>query len=119
MNALMIPEKDRNLAILAHLSGLAGYLTFGAGIILPVVLWLALSDRPDISKIALQALVLNLVVAASGVVAFMLVLTVIGIPVAWLIGILATPIAVALPIVGAIKAAQGELYRYPVIGAVV
>ncbi len=119
MNALTIPEQDRNLAILAHLSGLAGYLTFGAGVLVPLVLWLALTDRPDVSKIALQALVLNLAVAAAGVVAVILVFTVIGIPAAWLIGILATPIAVALPIVGAIKAAQGELYRYPLIGAVV
>jgi uncharacterized Tic20 family protein len=118
MNDVILADKDRNLAVLAHLSGLAGYLTLGAGIVVPVVLWLALTDRPAVSRIALQALLLNLAVAASSVIVFFLFISVIGIPVAWLIGILATPIAIALPIIGAIKAAQGEVYRYPLIGAV-
>ena len=119
MNALKLADRDRNLAALAHLSGLAGYLTFGAGVVVPFILWLVLTDRPEVRRIALQALLLNLAVAFAGVAAVLLVFTVIGIPLAWLIGILATPIAIALPIVGAIKAHQGEVYRYPFIGSVV
>ena len=116
---IMIAEKDRTLAVLAHLSGLAGSLTLGAGVVVPLVMWLALSDRPQLAAIAKQALFLNLAVLVASAVAFLMIFTVILIPVSWVIGLVAMPIAVALPIVGAIKAYGGDLYRYPLIGAFV
>lgn len=44
-------------------------------------------------------------------------ITVILLPVAGIIGVALFLLALALPIVGAVKASQGEYFRYPVIGA--
>jgi uncharacterized Tic20 family protein len=115
----MIKEDDRTLAILAHLSGLAGYVIPVGGVVVPLVMWMTLADRPNLAAIAKQALFLNIAIFLLGVAAFLMIFTLILIPVAWIIGLIATPIAIAFPIVGAIKASRGELYRYPLIGALV
>jgi uncharacterized membrane protein len=47
------------------------------------------------------------------------VFTIVLIPVAWVVGVLLTPIAVLLPTIGAIKAANGELFRYPIVGSMI
>ena len=52
MNEIRIPVEDRALATLAHLSGLAGYIVPGGGIIVPIVLWMTQSHRPIIAAIA-------------------------------------------------------------------
>jgi uncharacterized membrane protein len=69
-----------------------------------------------VAQIAKQALFLNIAIWISGGILFALHFTIILIPLAWAAGLLLTPIAVLLPIIGAIKAANGELFRYPVIG---
>ncbi len=117
MTAVMLAEKDRSLAVLAHLSGLAGYVIPVGGVLVPIVMMMALTDRPRVTDIAKQALLLNIAVWLVLGAAFFMWFTILLIPLAWLIGAIATPIAVALPIIGAIKASQGELYRYPVIGS--
>jgi uncharacterized Tic20 family protein len=114
-----ISESDRSFAILAHLSGLAGYIVPFGGAIVPVCMMLFLTDRPQVVKIAKQALLLNVAVFLAAIAAIVCVFTIILIPVAWIVGVLLTPIAVVLPIIGAIKAANGELYRYPVVGGMV
>ena len=99
---MTLETNDRTLAVLAHLSGLAGYVSFGFGLIVPLVMWLSLSDRPVLATIAKQALFLNLAVLAVGFGAFLMWFTIVLIPLAWVIGAILTPIAVALPIVGAL-----------------
>ncbi len=79
-----IGAEERGLAAMTHLSGLAGYIIPGGGVIVPIIIWI--------------------------------VLTVILAPVAivgWIVLALA---AIALPVVGALKASDGNYYRYPVIG---
>jgi uncharacterized Tic20 family protein len=111
-----IASEDRALAMLTHLSGLAGYLVPLGGIIVPIVIWIVKSESAVISGIAKQAVLLNVVVFLLVAGTAILWLTLILIPVVilfwWVLGI----IAIALPIIGAIKASQGDYYRYPVVG---
>ena len=84
--------------------------------IVPIVIWITKKDSPIISSIAKQALLLNLAAFAIGAAAAVLLLTVILIPLVFLIWAALVVAAVALPIVGAIKASDGRYYRYPVVG---
>ncbi|MCO4769389.1 MAG: DUF4870 domain-containing protein [Deltaproteobacteria bacterium] len=111
-----ISQSDRSFAIVAHLSGLAGYIIPFGGAIVPICMMLLLTDRPQIVTIARQALFLNLAMFVAAIGAILCILTLVLIPVGWLILVLLGPIAVILPIIGAIKAANGELYRYPIVG---
>ena len=117
MNAVMLADKDRSLAMLAHLSGLAGYVIPVGGVIVPILLMMSLTDRPAVADVAKQALMLNIATWLVLGAAFFMWFTIVLIPIAYLIGLVATPIAVGLPIVGAIKASQGELFRYPIVGS--
>lgn len=116
--ALAIAPHEQGLAVATHLSGLAGYIIPFGGLIVPIIIWLVKSDSPVISSIAKQALLLNLAVFVALCVGFLLFFTLILAPVAILLWILDGIIAVVLPIVGAIKASQGEYYRYPLVGTI-
>ncbi len=120
----VIEPEERAWALFAHLSGLAIYVVPLGGVIAPIILLFTKSESPLVSTIAKQALYLNIfVLLAGGVVSFitlLLTVTILGIPLAYLLGgvagTLLTLMAVGLPIVGAIKAASGEYFEYPVVG---
>lgn len=112
----IIPSNDRNLAVFAHLSGLAGYVVPGLGIAVPIAIMFAFSDNRPIGLIAKQALLLNVFVFLCSIPVIVLAITIILLPVSYLLGLVLTTIAVLLPIIGALKAWQGELYRYPLVG---
>ena len=111
-----IEPADRSLAVCTHLSGFAGYFLPLGGVIVPIVIWMVKSESAVIAGVAKQALLLNLIVYVLAAASFVLFLTVILIPLVILFWIALGIFAVALPIVGAIKASEGEYYRYPVIG---
>jgi uncharacterized Tic20 family protein len=104
------------MAAVTHLSGLAGYIVPGLGVIAPIIIWILKKDSPAISTIAKQALFLNVAVFLFGMIAFMMFFTVILIPVSLIIWIVTGLAAVILPIMGAVKAGDGKFYRYPMIG---
>lgn len=111
-----IVEQDRTLAMLTHLSGLAGYVVPLGGVIVPIIIWAMKSDSPVIVAIARQAITLNVVVFLVVAVTFVLFLTIVLIPVVILLWCALALAAIALPIVGAMKASHGDYYRYPVVG---
>lgn len=114
---ISIAPEDRTLAALTHLSGLSGYIIPLGGILVPVIIWIVKKDVPVIAAIAKQAILLNVTVFALVVVGFLLFITIILIP-AVILGWCVLAIgAIALPIVGAIKASGGLYYRYPVVGS--
>jgi len=122
---IFIAPQDRSWAIIAHLSGLAGYLIPLGGVIAPIILiFMKRDDSPVVGSIAKQALYLNIFVFVTtlvvGAVCFFLVLTVIGIPLAFVLGALSgiplTLVALGLPIIGAVKASSGEYFSYPIVG---
>lgn len=113
---IVIAPQERALAALTHLSGLAGYVIPLGGVLVPIILWIVKSDSRVISSVAKQALLLNVVVFALILVTAILWITVILIPFVIVFWIALALAAIALPIVGAVKAWDGAYYRYPVIG---
>ena len=111
-----IAPEERGLAAITHLSGLAGYIIPLGGVLVPIVIWIVKKDSPVISTIAKQAILLNFIVFLLICGSFLLWITVILIPVAVLAWLVLALGAIILPIVGALKAADGTYYRYPVIG---
>jgi uncharacterized Tic20 family protein len=112
-----IAPEDRTMAALTHLSGLAGYVIPFGGVIVPIIIWIVRKDSPLISAIARQAVLLNFVVFAMIVATAVLFITIILIPIVILFWVFLGLAALALPIIGVIKANQGEYYKYPVVGS--
>ena len=115
-NETTIASEDRGLATLTHLSGLAGYIVPLGGVIVPVIIWVVKSESAVISSIAKQALLLNLIVFVLIAGTAILWLTLVLIPLVLLFWCALGIAALALPIVGAIKASQGDYFKYPIVG---
>jgi len=116
VGTIAIAPEERTLAMLTHLSGLAGYIIPLGGIIVPIVIWLTKSDNRTIAAIAKQAILLNIVAFIMILALIALMLTIILIPVS-IVGFFVVGLAaIVLPIVGAVKASDGEYYSYPVVG---
>jgi uncharacterized Tic20 family protein len=111
-----IPGHERTLAALTHLSGLSGYIVPFGGAIVPLIIWVVKRDSAVVSSIAKQALLLNLAVYVLVAATAVLWLTIILIPAVILFWVALALAALALPIVGAIKANEGTYYRYPIVG---
>jgi len=112
----LVAQEDRTLAALTHLSGLSGYVIPLGGVLVPIIIWAVKKDSNTIASIAKQAIVLNAVVFLLVVATAILWVTIILIPLVLLFWCALAIVALALPIVGAIKANQGEYYRYPIVG---
>lgn len=111
-----ISAEERGLAAITHLSGLAGYIIPLGGVIVPIIIWAVKSDSPVISSIAKQALLLNVIVFLTFCALAVLWITIILIPLVILAWIALGLVAIALPILGAVKASDGTYYKYPVVG---
>jgi uncharacterized protein len=127
MNESRLPEEDRSSAVLAHLSGYAGYVFPCGGVLAPIIL-LSTAKSARVVAIAKQALLLNVLgfFAVLATVIFFAPLTLVGheYPVlgvavglvggALVFGVLG--LILLCPLIGAIKASQGEYFRYPLFG---
>jgi uncharacterized Tic20 family protein len=105
------PEGDKQVAMLCHLLSFVGVIGIPAGNILgPLVLWLMKKDA-DTFVDATGKEVLNFQISATiyGIVCFLLVFAFIGVI---LLPILIITVII-YTIIGAIKASEGELYKYP------
>jgi uncharacterized Tic20 family protein len=111
-----IAPEERALAAWTHLSGLSGYLIPLGGILVPIVIWAVKKDSPVVSSVAKQAILLNVTVFLAIAVTAILWITVILIPLVALFWALLGIAAVALPVVGAVRAWDGLYYRYPLVG---
>jgi len=114
---VVIAPEERGLAAITHLSGLAGYIIPLGGVLVPIIIWLTKQDSPIISTIAKQAILLNVVAFVLVCVGVVLMLTLLLLPFAILLWIGIGLAALALPIIGAVKASSGIFYRYPVVGS--
>jgi uncharacterized Tic20 family protein len=109
----MTDERDRQArqwAMFLHLSLLAGYIVPGAGFVAPILIWqVKKADYPELDEHG--KMVANWLISALiyGAISFLLVFVVVGVPMLIVLGIL----LVVFPIVGAVKANNGELWRYP------
>lgn len=120
-----LTDTDRSGAMLAHLSGYAGYLVPCGGVLVPLVIAFAVESRA-VAAVARQALLLNVLGFVSllpAVGAYFLaaavrspgaqVLIVVATS-AWVLVVLT--LIVVCPLIGAIKASGGRYYRYPIFG---
>lgn len=114
---VVIPNEERGLAALTHLSGLSGYVIPFGGVLVPIIIWMVKKDSPIVSAVARQAILLNVIVFVLLGFSFVLWLTVVLIPLMILVACALAVTAIALPIVGAVKANQGVYYRYPAVGS--
>ncbi len=95
---------------LLHLSQLAGLLLPYAGLVLPLVMWL--TNRDDFPEVDRHGkMIVNWMISLTIylVVAAILTLLIIGLPLLIVLALL----ALIFPIVGGIKAGNGELWHYP------
>ena len=104
-----LSSEVRNWALGAHLSAFLG-AWLALAFLGPLVVWLVKRDEhPFIAMHAKEALNFNISVLLYAFVGFILVFVLIGIPILIGIGIA----WLVLTIVGAVKASNGEAYRYP------
>jgi uncharacterized Tic20 family protein len=102
---------DTNMwAMLIHLTQFCGYIIPLAGLIVPIVLWQIKKDEfPGIDKHG--RIVANWVFTAIilSIIFFVLIFAIIGIPLLIALGI----VGIIYPIIGAVKASNGETWPYP------
>lgn len=107
--ALVTPE-EKQMGMFLHLSGLAFAIVFPLGVVLPIILWQTQKDKiPALDEHG--KMVTNWMISATiyGVVSFVLMFVLIG----FLTGLAVWLMAVIFPIVGGIKANNGEFWQYP------
>jgi uncharacterized Tic20 family protein len=104
-----LSSENRNWAMAAHLSAFVGAWV-ALAFVGPLVVWLIKRDEhPFVEQHAREALNFNLTLLIYIVVAGILALVLIGIPLLIAIGIT----WLVLTIIAAVRAANGEPYRYP------
>jgi uncharacterized Tic20 family protein len=106
-----LPKGDHTMAMFCHLLGFVGFfgIPFG-GILGPLVLWLVKKGQdPFVDATGKEVLNFQISAMIYGIVCGLLVFVLIGI---FLLLILIIAIVV-YTILGAIKANEGQLYRYP------
>ena len=103
-------QEEKQMGMFLHLSQLANIILFPVGIILPIVLWQTQKDKmPALDAHGKE--VVNWMISETTymIVSIVLIFLIIGIfllPVVALVGII-------FPIIGAVKANNGELWHYP------
>ncbi|MEM1434117.1 MAG: DUF4870 domain-containing protein [Pseudomonadota bacterium] len=106
------PTKDeRTWALLAHLSALAGFVIPFGNLLGPLVVWqVKKSEMPFVDDQGKEALNFQITVSIAVIICFVLMLVLIGALLLFVVGIA----ALALAVIAALKANDGEYYRYPV-----
>lgn len=100
----------RTWATALHLSLLAGYIIPLGGFVAPVVIWLTMERKvPGLDEHGRVVVNWMITHAIYWTIAILLCFVLIGIPLVILIAC----VSVAFPIVGAIKANNGEVWTYP------
>jgi uncharacterized Tic20 family protein len=103
-----LTPQSKNLATLSHLSAFAIFVGVPP-VVGPLVMWLVKKDDPFVGDQAREALNFNisfLIYAIAAAISLILIVGVIALPavlIAWFV----------LVIVAAVRAANGETYRYP------
>jgi uncharacterized Tic20 family protein len=105
-----VDESVRTTAAAAHLSTFAGLIVPFGSVIGPLAVWLTRRDRdPFIDEAGREALNFGITIAIYGAVLVVAALMLVGIPFL-IIGVVAWVVLASL---AAVKASQGQGYRYP------
>jgi len=95
--------------ILMHLSQFAGFIVPGLGFIAPVVMWVVNKDNPEVDKHGKNILNFMISMIIYAIASAILILLIIGIPMLIAIAV----IEIVFIIIAAVKAANGEYWKYP------
>jgi uncharacterized Tic20 family protein len=110
-NIRVLPESERNWAMLCHLSAFAGFFFPFGGIIGPLICWLSRKDESAwVNENGKASMNFQLSILLYSVLAIPLCFILIGIPI---IGFLIT-LKVVCIIIASIKASKGERFKYPI-----
>jgi uncharacterized protein len=104
-------ENERTWGMLAHLSALAGLVVPLLGIVLgPLAVWLTRRDESAfVAAHAKEALNFNISVLLAAIICMILALVFVG----FLLGTALFIFWLVMTLVAAIKASEGQAYRYP------
>jgi hypothetical protein len=106
----MVDESARTTAVAAHLSTFAGLIVPFGSVIGPLAVWLTRRDRdPFIDQAGREALNFGITIAVYGSVLLVAALMLVGIP-PLVVGVVAWVVLASL---AAVRASQGQAYRYP------
>ncbi|SES09132.1 DUF4870 domain-containing protein [Psychrobacillus sp. OK032] len=98
--------QNTGLKVLLHAS------TWFAPFLVPFILYLVVDDD-EIKKLSIQAVLFQLVMSVLITVSILLIILLIGIPMVIIFGIM----AFVVPIIGIIKAINGDEFDYPIVGS--
>ena len=103
-------QQAKQWAMFLHLSQLAGFVIPLVGLVAPIIIWQTQKAQYPIldehGKTVVNWIISELIY---GAICFVLMFVVIGFPMLMVLGIL----GVVFPIIGGVKANNGELWRYP------
>lgn len=104
-------ESNTQLLVLLHLSQLLNLITGLGGLIVPLILWLTQKDRvTDMDRHGKTVLNFQITMILAAIIAVPCILL-FGLGILMLIGI--GLLTLILPIIGGIKASNGEYFEYP------
>jgi len=109
-----VSEPARSTVLILHLSALAGLAT-GIGFLLgPLVVWLLKKEEyPEVDAAGKDAVNFQLTIFLAGIVAAILCITIIGLIIGIPLAIVVGLAAFVMPIIAAVKTANGDGFRYP------
>ncbi len=103
-------REERMWAMFCHLSGLVGFIFPFGNIIAPLVIWLVKKEEyPLVNDQGKEALNFQISMTIYIIASVILIILIIGIPLLIILGIF----SLIVVIIAAIKANEGEKYRYP------
>ncbi|CAM3445365.1 DUF4870 domain-containing protein [Occultella aeris] len=109
-------SSNKTIAILAHLSPIIA-MVLSAGLISflgPLLVWLIWKDRgPLVRNAAASAFNFNITVWVVTIVGWICFITIVLIPLAIVLWAVVWIAQIVLSIIGAMRASNGEVYRYP------
>ncbi|GAB3888967.1 DUF4870 domain-containing protein [Spirosoma agri] len=110
-NPTPLSESDARMwAMLAHLSALTGLFTVVGSVVGPLVVWQIQKEKSAfIDFHGKEALNFNITIAIAAGISFILMFILIGLFLLWIIG----AVWLIFTIIAAIKANNGDYYRYP------
>ncbi len=110
MNINNNSQQANQWAMFLHISLLGGFILPLLGLIAPIVIWKLKKDQYPIlnqhARVLVDWVISELVY---GIVFSLLTFVVIGFPLLFILGLL----GIIFPIIGGLKAAKGEVWRYP------
>ncbi len=102
--------QERQWALICHLSALSGYVIPFGNLIAPIIIWSMKKDEfPMVDAHGKEVINFQISMTIWMIISGVLIFLLIGIPLLILLAIL----QVVFIIIGAIKADNGELYKYP------